>query len=629
MAFLKILFKMIRYNHKSYKLYMYCNTFTMTLLFAFLSICSNDSFMHSYYIDSKISYNILAPAALICLFTILFLPYAYKAFLKGRKQEYSILMTLGMTEREVIANMFLECLTVSSIGCIAGLICGSGLAALFFLFLRYTIGLTTIQWEFHISAYLAALILYTGVIIIILFINILEFIKANLAELMSAKQKEERKKRGTMPRLIIGCGTLFLSFFIMLSVYSSGKTNLSLLSMGTAIIGIALTVSNFDSVMPKNIKRNWKISISFLMQHQKSWKTVTFLSASLFGLLIFFSGLSITLYSNSLSNAMTYSPYDLFYVQDHISNRISSRKLEHILNNNGVSVSSRKKVEMLRNGAFNIISAKELHKKLGTNYQPVEGSYIQLFQEDLNDGYEHSLTPLGTLKIPLKNNQELPLQFQEQKIEILFNPCKSLADITIIVNDKDFQNIKKLAQGFIPQNAIMINLDNWKISGTAIRDLQNSMAELNNFSEEDQYVSSLSSKIQAYTAEKQASEVLTFWIFFVDLMFFAAADIMICFKIKSELKEETRMIFSLYRIGITAKEQWNILLKKNFCYFLPSLLLGIIFGIFYNYNVNNVYHYGHLGWVCAGIVSVIVLILQILITISVTKHECRKDFIFD
>ena len=291
--------------------------------------------------------------------------------------------------------------------------------------------------------------------------------------------------------------------------------------------------------------------------------------------------------------------------------------------------SSRKKVEMLRNGAFNIISAKELHKKLGTNYQPVEGSYIQLFQEDLNDGYEHSLTPLGTLKIPLKNNQELPLQFQEQKIEILFNPCKSLADITIIVNDKDFQNIKKLAQGFIPQNAIMINLDNWKISGTAIRDLQNSMAELNNFSEEDQYVSSLSSKIQAYTAEKQASEVLTFWIFFVDLMFFAAADIMICFKIKSELKEETRMIFSLYRIGITAKEQWNILLKKNFCYFLPSLLLGIIFGIFYNYNVNNVYHYGHLGWVCAGIVSIIVLILQILITISVTKHECRKDFIFD
>ena len=135
MEFLKILFKMIRFNGRSYMLYLYCHIFTMSFLLAFLSVCSNNSLMHNYKIDSAISNNILAPAALVCLFTICFLPYAYETFLKERKQEYSILMILGMTEAEVMINMFIQCLIVRSTGCIIGLAGGSGLAFLFFLFL--------------------------------------------------------------------------------------------------------------------------------------------------------------------------------------------------------------------------------------------------------------------------------------------------------------------------------------------------------------------------------------------------------------------------------------------------------------------------------------------------------------
>ncbi len=621
MELIKILFKMIRYHRKDYMLYLYCNIFTMALLLAFLSVCSNHSLMHNYQVDPMIADNILFPSLMVCLFTLLFLPYAYEAFLKGRKQEYSVLMTLGMTEREVIANMFLECFAVSSAGCILGLICGSGLSVLFFLFLRRIIGITPIQWEFHGSAYLTAVGLYALVIILILLLNIIRILKANLSELLQAKWKEERKQKGSKALLFLGCAVFLVSILSMLYVFYSGKTNFWLLSMGSFLMGTFLAIFHSDSVLYKNSSRKWKISFGLLLQNLKSWKIVTIISSCLFGLIVFFSGLCFTIYSYSMHNAIAYSPYDLFYVRDQNSNQMELEELEQILNRHGISLVSQTQVCVLRSGAFNILSADEINEKLGKDYHPCQGSFIQLFQEDLKDGYEHELLPVENVTIKLGDSKKLPLALQEQRIEILFNPCKSLADTTLIVNSDDFKRIAKQSEEYFLVNAILINLDNWKISGPAIAELQNCMAASNNFSQEAQYLSSLSSKIGTYTIEKQSSEVLIFWIFFVDLMFFGAANVTIYFKIKSELKEDTRMIYHLYRIGITEKETWNILFKKNLCYYLPSLIMGIGFGIFYCFSVNSIYHYGLMGFICAGLTAAAAVLLQFFLIFVITRYE--------
>lgn len=99
---IRILLKMIWYNRKNYILYLVCNIFIIAFFQAFLSIGENESFMSADKIDPMISSNIFAPTVLTALFMILFVPYVYEAFLKSRKQEYAVLITLGVTQYEVI-----------------------------------------------------------------------------------------------------------------------------------------------------------------------------------------------------------------------------------------------------------------------------------------------------------------------------------------------------------------------------------------------------------------------------------------------------------------------------------------------------------------------------------------------
>lgn len=84
--------------------------------------------MHNIQIDGMITGNSYAPTVLAGLFMLLFIPYAYGAFLKKRKQEYALFLTLGMTQKEVILNMSAECLILSLSAGITGLLCGTGLS---------------------------------------------------------------------------------------------------------------------------------------------------------------------------------------------------------------------------------------------------------------------------------------------------------------------------------------------------------------------------------------------------------------------------------------------------------------------------------------------------------------------
>ena len=167
------------------------------------------------------------------------------------------------------------------------------------------------------------------------------------------------------------------------------------------------------------------------------------------------------------------------------------------------------------------------------------------------------------ISVKCRDGSELHLELDGQENKILLNSCRSLADKTLIVNEQDYMKIKENSSEYMCETAVMYQFGDWQTSGTAIRELQESMSKQNSLSEEDQYVYTLSSKIESYETAKQSSEVLAFLLFFVDAMFFATANISIFYKVKSELNDEKHIALNLYRVGITDKEFWNILTKKN------------------------------------------------------------------
>ena len=617
----RIFLKMVWFNRKNYLLYLLCNSFTIAFLQAFLSIGQNQSFMFSNKIDPMISSNVFAPTVLTILFMILFIPYTYEAFFKSRKQEYAVLMTLGMTEYEIIGTMMAECLMIGVLSFVCASVLGTLLSVFFFFFLRNVIGLSAMGWEFHIDTYTTSGKMYAVVIAIILLLNIIKLIHAQLLDLFKARYKEERKSKGNTAFLIIGLAVILSAAAIMIYNYDLGSTNVWFLSVGIAFIGLSIVFRNFDCTFYKNRNNKWKISLSLVLQYIKSWRLISFISAFLFIVVIFFSAHCAVTFPSFADTALAYSPYDLFYVRSTQVNTMAKSEMTQIFDKYGVSITEEKTLDFLRNESFNILPSNEVNDKFGCEFKVAPGQFIQLFQYDENDGYEHDLQPVKKISVKCRDGSELHLELEGQENKILLNSCRSLADKTLIVNEQDYMKIKENSSEYMCETAVMYQFGDWQTSGTAIRELQESMSKQNSLSEEDQYVYTLSSKIESYETAQQSSEVLAFLLFFVDAMFFAAANISIFYKVKSELNDEKHIALNLYRVGITDKEFWNILTKKNGCYYLIPVLSAILIGVFYSYSVNSVYEYGKAGLICGLIVSCILLLVQVLIIWKVTKYE--------
>lgn len=156
----------------------------------------------------------------------------------------------------------------------------------------------------------------------------------------------------------------------------------------------------------------------------------------------------------------------------------------------------------------------------------------------------------------------------------------------------------------------MIQLDPWKGSAPAIQALSASMQNLNRLSEDEEYYWKISSKIGQYHTALQSANVFGFFTFFDILLFLIAANAAIAFKIKAEAEAAQQTCFHLYRVGITANEVQSICFRKNLCYYMLPLLLGILFGVSQSYNTYFVYNFGQASFLSAGIVSAAITFIQ-------------------
>ncbi len=527
--------------------------------------------MHNIQIDGMITGNSYAPTVLAGLFMLLFIPYAYGAFLKKRKQEYALFLTLGMTQKEVILNMSAECLILSLSAGITGLLCGTGLSFFFLCALRTLLPHTTIHLELHPETYIQTFFLYTLAVAIALGIHILQLIGSELSELFLANQKEERKRNGSPLKFCFG----ILLFSAAVPLISHGnafsRDIIWFVSMGLSLAGIAILAANADILLIKAGKNGWKLPIAFVLQHLKSFRIVSFTAAFFIGISVYFAAECITNYPNLIQNAAVYYPYDLFYVQyespSQKINLISFAKLRQILNENGISIVKQDSLPLLRNGACNLVSADEINRIYGTD-------------------------------------------FQVQHTEILFNPCNSLSTTTLIIHNADFLAIKQSSNEYLSEKAVMIQLDPWKGSAPAIQALSASMQNLNRLSEDEEYYWKISSKIGQYHTALQSANVFGFFTFFDILLFLIAANAAIAFKIKAEAEAAQQTCFHLYRVGITANEVQSICFRKNLCYYMLPLLLGILFGVSQSYNTYFVYNFGQASFLSAGIVSAAITFIQ-------------------
>jgi putative ABC transport system permease protein len=262
----------------------------------------------------------------------------------------------------------------------------------------------------------------------------------------------------------------------------------------------------------------------------------------------------------------------------------------------------------------------KVNRIFGCSYKVKEGEYLTLYQYDMNDGYGHELNMPDKTSIGLKD-KDLNLKCIGNDVHILFNVNPAISENTLIVSDSDYVRIKGTGNNYEFGIIKMFNFTDWKSSKDGVMSLQKHMADTNGLAKTDQRCFNLSSKIETYNTARQSGQILLFMMAFVIVLFCISADIIIHFKVKSEMEDEQKMFCGLFRIGITDKEGMRIVYNKNICYFLMPMLIGCFMGLFYNYAISSTYGYGMAGVICSLGISMLLLVIQFIMIKLYSRNE--------
>lgn len=563
MTFFDISRKMLKVGFHKYRLYFLCNLSAAALFCCFAVISTNRTFMNGSIVNSSISNNIYLPFFLSAVFLIFFLPISCQAFLASRKQEYGVMFSLGMSRKEAFENLLFENVLISVLALAIALVAGTVLSFLFFAVIIYAIDVHGVQWQFCPEAYKLTAVLYTVVVAVSFILNAGRLMLDKIGTLMKAQYRAEK----------------------------IGK-------IGTILCRLAPNYMTFHLV-----------GLSFVRRHKKEWGLRYLLASLMIAVSVTLAGICLTLYPAFLQDAKSYSPYDMVYSEIYGMNQVPLQDVIHILEKNGVAVEQIIRLPYIRDDVFNYFPATEINRDFGCDYQIQEGQFLNLFQYDLEDGYEHNIQPVSAVTI----SGDRKLRSVGTDVKILFNQNPTFADKTLIINDSDFAKLR----ADTPGGASIANLfqfRNWEDSYAGVSGVKEYLHENNPLDENEQLYYEISSKVEKYQDAEKSGEFLLFLMAFVIGLIIMAAFLLIHSCIQTEKEENSRAVCSLRLLGMTDKEIVKCLCYKNFLRFIPPAVVGTILSFLPSYYLNESYGMGTNG-ILAGIVFGVILAIGIFVMI--------------
>ena len=563
MTFFDISRKMLKVGFHKYRLYFLCNLSAAALFCCFAVISTNRTFMNGSIVNSSISNNIYLPFFLSAVFLIFFLPVSCQAFLALRKQEYGVMFSLGMSRKEAFENLLFENVLISVLALAIALVAGTVLSFLFFAVIIYAIDVHGVQWQFCPEAYKLTAVLYTVVVAVSFILNAGRLMLDKIGTLMKAQYRAEK----------------------------IGK-------IGTILCRLAPNYMTFHLV-----------GLSFVRRHKKEWGLRYLLASLMIAVSVTLAGICLTLYPAFLQDAKSYSPYDMVYSEIYGMNQVPLQDVIHILEKNGVAVEQIIRLPYIRDDVFNYFPVTEINRDFGCDYQIQEGQFLNLFQYDLEDGYEHNIQPVSAVTI----SGDRKLRSVGTDVKILFNQNPTFADKTLIINDSDFAKLR----ADTPGGAGIANLfqfQNWEDSYAGVSGIKEYLHENNPLDENEQLYYEISSKVEKYQDAEKSGEFLLFLMAFVIGLIIMAAFLLIHSCIQTEKEENSRAVCSLRLLGMTDKEIVKCLCYKNFLRFILPAIVGTILSFMPSYYLNESYGMGTNG-ILAGIVFGVILAIGIFVVI--------------
>ena len=254
-------FKGIIQNKTVYYPYLVVGAFSVFTYFIFSSILYNRELIEELP-RAAYAWMLLAMGrGLLVVILIPFLYYANSFLVKRRSREFGLYSILGLEKRHIGMMLFSETVFIYMIVTGSGILFGSVLSKLFFLFLLRIIGLPlNVEFTFTWQAFKDTVSLFAVVFLINLGYGLFQVNRSKPVELLSGSKKGEKEPKRITVYGIIGAAAL--AFGYKISICSELNSMIFIdffLAVFFVVIGTYLLFTSGSILLLRILKKNKKI----------------------------------------------------------------------------------------------------------------------------------------------------------------------------------------------------------------------------------------------------------------------------------------------------------------------------------------------------------------------------------
>lgn len=527
------------------------------------------------------------PTTLVAIgaFSVFFISYAHRTFIKGRNKEFGIYMSLGMNDKDIKNLVLLENMIIGGGSMVVGIAVGTLLSRLFQMVVLSMMEIDNIEFRLSLKSYIVTIGVYLIIFVIVFIETSMKMKKMSIDLLLKdARQREgvEYKKRDTVLG-VFGFIIMIVSVISVAIIATNDKWNsnpaILVIYMIVSFSGLYMVINhggNYIIHLVKKSKNYYQNLVSVTQIHHKfnQNKNIIYILSILSTMTIFLVASPFALLRLSEEIALM-DPYNLEVIVGSKAYDISKEELEEAFSKYGIYKSLELPFlqgEIRLNGKDEklqkpIMSVSNYNQIVEQNIILEEGEcihYILVWTPGL-----HGVVP----------DEQYDLLVGETRITVMMqdsirSPWNIVAfgnDGVIIVNDKDYDKLQGMASKGNQYYYHGLQFKDWKNSSDRVVALKQQLNEKAEYP--------INSTITGYNDLKKGYSVFLFVTTVLGILFFVASGSVLYFKQFSEIEEIKKTFLQMYKIGITKKEISQIISKELLIIFYLPLVFGSYMGM--------------------------------------------------
>lgn len=607
MTFRQFAFKNVIRNKRLYAAYFLSSMFIVMVFFTFAMFAFHPGLniqSAGGNITLGTTVGLSVSGGIIYIFSFFFVLYSMSSFLQSRKKEFGLLMTQGMSMRQIRLMVFLENMLIGLFATISGILLGLVFAKGILLVAENVLVISE-ELNFYFPL-MAIVVTLASFIVLFLFISLLvSFIlrSKKLIELIKGDKQSKGEPKASIFLTIMAVLLLGAGYFTAL--YVEGMTVLVVMVpvILVVMIGTYFLFTQLSVFIIGRIKKKEKIfwrktnmllfsDLSFRMKdNARTFFMVAMISTVAFSAI----GTLFGFQSYFVGNLKTMMPYSLTYTpaeDDEHKITTDVEWIDNVLEENGVEAHMEK---------------ADLHYFQQANE---EQSTLIVSQSD----YNRFASLYGEETVSLKGDEVVVVPSQTNVIKE--DHGELLSEAITLVDGTTIQPTELMESTvFSDTNAFYILSDQAydKQSSSSMNDLffawlaegdvEEELISVGKILEENLEPWELFAVDYNFYTINQVYGPIMFVGLFIGIVFFVSAGSFLYFRLYTDLAEDKQKFKSIAKMGLTTKELKKVISRQTMVLFFTPIIVAVIHGAVALTALSHVFDYNlfmEATWVLGG-----------------------------